>query len=216
MNNKKILLNKLFPCPPSKKYCNLQIDNESVSYITTPINAELISTIIESLIPKNISHFDITIFDGTACVGGDSITFGKFFGKVIAVEIDIYKYNMLVNNIKEYELENIITINDDCIKILKTMNNIDIVYIDPPWGGKYYKDNSKLRLSIGGMYIDELVNMIFNKELVASNVKMIVFKLPKNYDLYTFYELTKSPKITIMMFELFKMIVVICNRFEYT
>ena len=79
MTNKFIILNKLFPRPPDNHYENLMIDYESVSYITTPTTTDLIIAIIESHLPFDVCKEELTIFDGTACVGGDTIAFGKHF-----------------------------------------------------------------------------------------------------------------------------------------
>ena len=210
MNNKKLILNKLFPCPPNNNYDNLMIDAESVSYITTPYNSEIIVGIIDSLIPKNVLRNDITILDGTACVGGDSISFGKMFGNVISSEINIKRYKMLMNNLNVFQLFNFITVNDYFINIIKRINNIDIVYLDPPWGGKNYKYQNNLRLQISNIYIDDLINMIFEK----NTIKMIVLKLPKNYDFYNLYKLTKKPDITIIMYELYKMMIIVFTKYD--
>jgi len=202
------------------------IDDESVSYITTPVNSDLITAIIDSHIPDNISRSDINVFDGTACVGGDSISFGKSFGSVVASEIDETRYHMLVNNLLEYELYNVVPVNTDCIKLYKRLNFIDIMYFDPPWGGKQYKNGNNLRLSIGSMYIDELVNDIFNdkqKYNVAfseektsplsfkedNRVKLVALKLPKNYDLKSLYDNTDQHNLTLYLYELHKMYIVI-------
>ena len=236
--NKKIILNKLFPCPPSKNYNMLMIDDDSVSYITTPINSEIISTIIESLLPKNINSSDITIMDGTACVGGDSIAFGQIFGTVISSEIDSDRYKMLVNNLKVFELYNVIPVNDDCLKIFYRINFIDIMYFDPPWGGKSYKNENYIRLCIGDLFIDEIVNIIFNNNTVdntvdntadntvdntladttikiKSDVKMVIFKLPKNYDIQGLYQKTKSNNIIMLMYELSKILIVVFKKTDY-
>jgi 16S rRNA G966 N2-methylase RsmD len=212
-NNKRIVVEKLFPCPPNKNYNRLMIDNECVSFITTPINSELITTIIESLIPEHIPNSEITILDGTACVGGDSISFGKIFGTVIASEIDKKRYEMLVNNLKVFELHNVVAINDDSLTLCKKLNFIDIMYFDPPWGGHGYKDFSNIRLSIGNTYIDDLVNIILNDS--RSNVKMIVFKLPKNYDLQQLYLATKRNNVVMILYELNKMFIIIFKHIDY-
>ncbi len=214
MSYKKIIINKLFSCPPSKNYNNLMIDMESVSYISTPIISEIICSIIETHIPMQISNNDVTIFDATACVGGDTITFANTFGTVIAIEKDKKRYEMLINNLKEFELFNVVAINDDCLKIYKKINFIDIIYIDPPWGGHDYKYKKNLRLSIGEKYIDEIVNDVFN-EVTRSNIKMIVLKLPKNYNLYEMYNNTKTKNATIYMYELTKMNVIVYKKNDY-
>jgi predicted RNA methylase len=217
--NKKVIINKLFPCPPHKNYNNLLIDDDSISYITTPINADTITQIINSLIPGSMSRSELTILDATACVGGDSIAFGQLFGTVISSEIDKTRYNMLVNNLKEYDLSNVIPINDDCLKIINRINFIDIMYFDPPWGGKSYKNDNLLRLSIGDLFIDEIVNIIFNINMsdinIRSDVKMVIFKLPKNYDIFNLYQMTKSPDIIMSMYELSKMIIIVFKKSDF-
>lgn len=214
MNHKKIILNKLFPCPPSKKYDNLMIDNETISYITTPINSDTIAAIIRSHIPKNIALNNITIMDATACVGGDTIAFANSFGNVIAIEIDRMRFMMLTNNLKEFELFNVVPINGNCIEFYKKINCVDIIYFDPPWGGKKYKEQQNLRFNIGDMFIDEIINDIFSGN-IRSHINMIVFKLPINYDLHNLYMRTKRDDITIYMHQLNKMNIIVYKKNDY-
>lgn len=208
--NKRIIINKLFPPTPSGSYKELMIDDETMTYITTPYNSEIITAIIESHIPIDVDLQDVSILDGTACVGGDSIAFGKIFGCVVAIEIKKYTYDMLVNNLLQYELYNVIPINEDCLKIFNRLNFIDIVYFDPPWGGKDYKNNNKLRLSIGDKYVDEVVNEVLNS--TKNNVKLIVLKLPKNYDLKELYDLTKYNDVNYKLYELTKMYILVIEK----
>jgi len=186
------------------------IDDDSVSYITTPANSDMIIAIIDSHIPNHISRSDITVFDGTACVGGDSISFGRSFGSVVASEIDETRYGMLVNNLLEYELYNVVPVNADCIKLCKRLNFIDIMYFDPPWGGKQYKNSQNLRLTISDVYIDDLVNSVFDEtDKHRSDVQMVALKLPKNYDLKSLYDNIKYQSVTMYLYELHKMYIVI-------
>jgi hypothetical protein len=215
-NRKRIIFDKLFPCPPNKNYNKLMIDDASVSYITTPTNSEIITEIIISLIPKNIAYSDVTILDGTACVGGDTVSFGKIFGTVIASEIEVQRYKMLVNNLRVFELQNVVPVNEDCLKIYKKINFIDIMYFDPPWGN-HYKNGKNLRLSIGNLYIDELVNSILNNDPldnIRSYVKMIVLKLPKNYDIQKLYNMTKHNNVVMLQYELQKLFIIVFKRKE--
>lgn len=213
MHHKKIIFNKLFPLPPSKNYHNLMIDDAAVSYITTPSNSELITAIIDSHIPNHIMRSDITVFDGTACVGGDTITFGRIFGTVIAAEIDETRYRMLTNNLLEFELYNVVPINSDCIKLYKRINFIDIMYFDPPWGGRHYKSENNLRLMIGDIYIDELVDNIFDDtDQLQSNVQLVVLKLPKNYDLKILYDKIKHHSVIIYLYELHKINIAVIKK----
>lgn len=204
----KIFKDKLFPLPPSNSYHNIHIDHESIAYITTPYYTTTITNIIRANIPSNIIHNDITVFDGTACVGGDTIAFGNIFGTVISVEIDKKRFDMLKNNIEEYGLYNVVPINDNCISILKKINFIDIVYLDPPWGGKNYKSVDNIRLSISDTYIDIIINDIVNNNIRAK-VKLIVLKLPKNYNIKQLYDLTKNVNIQILQYVLQKMLIIV-------
>jgi 16S rRNA G966 N2-methylase RsmD len=214
MYQKKIIKNKLFPCPPDNNYENLMIDMESTSYVSTPYVSSVITGIIESLIPGHIALDKLTIFDGTACVGGDTIALGRTFGSVIAAEIDETRYNMLVNNLNEFKLWNVIPINDDSLNLLYKINFIDVMYFDPPWGGKIYKYKNNLRLKIGDMYLDQIVNHVFDGK-VKSDVKMIVLKLPKNYNLYELYKKTNKSFITMYLYELNKMLIVVFKKNDY-
>jgi 16S rRNA G966 N2-methylase RsmD len=231
-NHKRIAFDILFPLPPSRHYKNLMIDDEAVTFVTTPQNSEIISVIIDSQIPKHIQRSDLTILDGTACVGGDSISFGKNFGSVVATEIDHDRFKMLVNNLKEYDLSNVVALNDDCTKIYKRLNFIDIMYFDPPWGGKSYKNEKKLQLSLSNIPIEDIIISIFNKDdhghtnssnpsnlinpTVRSDVKMVVFKLPKNYDLYHMYCKTKRSDTTMYLYELNKMNIILIKKNSFS
>jgi hypothetical protein len=191
------------------------IDQDSVSYITSPLNSDIITTIIESHIPENIFPEDLCLFDATACVGGDTITFAKIFGTVIAAEIRKDRCDMLINNLNEFELYNVIPVNEDCLKIYEKINFIDIMYFDPPWGGRNYKDEKELKLSIGTVNIEDIINNIFIGH-IRSDVKIVALKLPKNYNLLDLYEKTKRDDVTIYLYELQKMLIVIYKKNNYS
>ncbi|AYV77591.1 MAG: putative RNA methylase [Dasosvirus sp.] len=206
---KKIYFDKLFPLLPDHKYSKLEIDPESVQYITTPANATIITSIIEINLPTNLLPCETTILDGTAGVGGDTISFGQTFGTVIATEINFKRYCMLQNNISVYNLYNVIPINKDCLQILDKINNnhIDVIYLDPPWGGSKYKQSEKLRLSFGDRSLEDTILHILQK--FTGKVKLIVLKLPKNYDLENLYRYTKNNHYTVYLYELKKMIILL-------
>ena len=79
------IINKIFP-----KIINnnlLQYDEVGLWSITLPEDANIISTIIYSLIGYS------TIFDATAGIGGNTISFSNYFKKVIAIENNINRFN---------------------------------------------------------------------------------------------------------------------------
>lgn len=183
----------------------LLIDNESLCYISFKKDADKITSIIKLLLKKiNIAPNKIIITDATAGVGGNSISFARNFKKVNSIEIDYTRYNYLTNNIKLYKLTNVVFYNADCISILHDIKS-DVVYFDPPWGGKNYKLVTNLRLSISGLPLENICIDLFTK-----NIRMIVLKLPNNYDMPYLYN--QLCCYDIHLFPLKKMkIVVILN-----
>jgi 16S rRNA G966 N2-methylase RsmD len=213
IQKRNIILNKLFHAPPNNNYRKLKIDLECMSYITTPQDSDQIVAIINSNLNSNN---DICIFDGTGGVGGDAIAFGRNFNTVITTEIDQHRFDMLVNNVLVFELYNVISLNCSCLDIMEKINFIDVAYFDPPWGGKTYKKFEKLRLKIGDLYIDEIVNRLFDPQITRSNIKMIVFKLPNNYDLESLYKNTKHNQLTVLMYQLNKMMIIVFKKHFYS
>ena len=189
------------------------IDRESISYITTPHNAITIGWIIRLNLGDDIGPQEVTILDATSGVGGDTIVFGRSFGKVIGCELDEKRFNMLKNNVSIYNLQNVKVFNEDCLKLIFDLNFLDVVYMDPPWGGKTYKDENSLRLSIGDRSIESIVVDLLDskKSKSASKLREIVFKLPKNYDLKYLYDETRNTakNTTLLMYELEKMLILV-------
>lgn len=203
----KIDLKRLFPEPPDKNY-DFKIDGESVSYITTPANSNLITKIIQrqcgDVFPK-INN--LVLFDGTAGVGGDTISFCHNFKNVVAIEKNKDRFEMLNHNLKKFQLDNVITENGDSLEIIKKLSNIDIVYFDPPWGGSGYKKFDKINLKISNIELYDIVRDIFENE----KIKLIVFKIPKNYDLENIYDKLKDDFI-LSIARLSKMLILMINR----
>jgi predicted RNA methylase len=231
-DNEFIIKNKISRIFPQLKntnnYLKLMIDEESFSFITIREIAELISKIIcYHLIKYNINPQKIKIIDYTAGVGGNVISFGKYFNYTHAVEIDKTRANYLLNNINIYNLKNIKVINDSAINF----NNNDmieinpnVIFIDPPWGGILYRNNDLLKLTLGDIPIEELIIDIFDKyyTIVTSPTnsysnRLIVLKLPKNYDIEYFYNYiknntnTKPYIICSYLYILNKMLILVCE-----
>lgn len=172
----------------------LQIDDESIFYITKPFESNKIIQFISYHI-DNLN--DKIIVDLTGGVGGDSINFSKVFKQVISIESDYNRYLQLKNNIEVYNADNIICINGDSTKLVDKIANYDVLYIDPPWGGRNYKKYDKLRLKFGDYDLETFILNCFNKNKSLSEEikevkdekikitvpKVIVLKLPYNYDI---------------------------------
>ena len=186
------MLNKLFPNIDFEK---IQYDKEGLYSITNYNEADNIS----KLIINNFNNKEnLKILDGTGGLGGNTISFSKFFKNVTSIEINKNRYKMLTNNINLYKLNNIKLINDDSTKFLMlNKDEYDIIFFDPPWGGPDYKKNKNLRLKIGENNLSDL------PEKISLTNKLLVFKLPFNYDFDEFsnynYKLYKINKYYILI-----------------
>jgi len=149
----------------------LQYDEEGLYSISRPEDANEISEIIKDY----IGHDDLRILDATAGLGGNTISFSKYFKYVKSIELEKNRYDMLVDNVGLYKLTNVELINDNCIDHLKD-DSFDIYFFDPPWGGPDYKSQQNLDLTLGGMGLHNILKLI-------SKDKIVVFKVPFNYNL---------------------------------
>lgn len=188
-----IILERLFPFIEKSKLTNLKIDKESISYITTPVTAKYITSIITEY-SKQCNFTIESILDCTGCIGGDTIALGKAFNSVQSIEIDTERCEMLQNNVNIYELKNVTVVNECCIDYIKKSVSSDVIYIDPPWGGSNYKNNEVTKLSIGNITIEEFTLGLFNGMFSEGCPKLLAMKLPKNYDYSYFCKIVNENK----------------------
>mmetsp|Transcript_7129 Transcript_7129/g.10620 ORF Transcript_7129/g.10620 Transcript_7129/m.10620 type:complete len:270 (-) Transcript_7129:246-1055(-) len=121
---------------------------------------------------------DTIIFDGMSCVGGNTISFAKYFNRVLSNEFDKSRYDMLIHNVRDViGLDNVVYFNDSILTLALTQS-YDVLFLDPEWGGPDYKHKKNLRLHIG----DEPVEDFCSRVLQGTSVSMIALKLPVNYD----------------------------------
>lgn len=199
---------RLFPYLDDRRRLNkIKIDEDSIHYISLKEVASKITIIIKYQLEKIGITENVHITDATAGVGGNVISFGKEFSIVNAIEIDELRYEYLINNINVYELKNVNTFNDDCRIILPKIKKHDVVFIDPPWGGKDYKNHEKLTLSLSNTPLETLCNNLLDETKNICCPSIIVLKLPTNYDLYYLYDMVNSK--TIYLHELKKMLIVV-------
>jgi hypothetical protein len=187
----------------------LRIDEDGMMFATWACDSvDITQQIIKRMKKYNMEPSDITIVDATACTGGDTMTFCDTFGKVIPIELAKDKYNMMVHNLSVYGFTNAYPINDDCVKIIKDIEvPINICMLDPPWGGKSYKEKEKLQLSLSDMSLEDVVIMFFE---LKKELKLITLKLPNNYDFDMLRE--KLHMCTIEIYPLKKMQIVFLER----
>ena len=241
INDEKFYINnkiaRIFPILKNfNNFSKIKIDDDSFCYITIREIAEIISKIIcYHLLEYNLNPQKSIIIDYTSGVGGNVLSFCKFFKSVYAIELDELRADYLKNNIAVYGFKNITVINGCALEFnnneMITLNP-NIIFIDPPWGGSNYKNNENLSLSLGLIQLEELVIDITRKfsnyyeEIVNLNPKeknnnynnkFIILKLPKNYNIEHFYNYVKvnnnfvNYNINIYLYILNKMIVLVCE-----
>jgi len=168
-----------------KKGYKLQADKEAMYSITQSGIAQQISNDIKRIFPRINKNSIIT--DLTACVGGNTINFAKNFKFVNAIEIDDEKFKMLINNASAIGVsDNINFINNDGTVFVKELIH-DVVFIDPPWGGVYYKSNNVINLMLNDRFIEDI---IINDIMDTTNY--IVIKVPVNFDINNFNSKIKN------------------------
>ncbi len=178
------------------KATKLKIDKDSIHLISARNYAKEISKIIDYNLKRiNIDPKNATITDATAGVGGNTLSFAMFFNKINAIEIDKKRYEYLKNNTEVFNLNNINFFNDDSIKILNTFENHDVVFIDPPWGGKNYKKHKSLKLKLSKVPLEILVNCIFDSSWMKKVPSLVVLKLPTNYNILHLFRNVYSNRI---------------------
>lgn len=183
-------------------YSKILYTTEAISYMTKRTIAEIISSIIHyhlRIIKDDMNN--ITITDATAGIGGNTFSFAQWFKQVNAVECKSETYKLLKNNIDIYNYTNVDCICADYTKIFNQLTQ-DVIFIDPPWGGKTYKQILKNKLMLSGYHLG-----IFCKMLIETMTSLIVLKLPLNFDFDYFYEELNTNMLitTIKMHKLDKM-----------
>ena len=227
-NNRNIFKIKklIFPPIDNHKLTNILIDDESFKFITFHNIAQEITDIImvnltdfpcptadiefwkNKLLKERMKELVIT--EMTAGVGGNVLNFAKYFKYVNAIEINELRYKYLNNNIKIYQYDNVNCYHSDALILLLDHDDLnqDIIFFDPPWGGKDYKLYNNLKLTFNNSPIEN----ICKKLLMRKTNKMLVLKLPNNYD-FLFFE-NELCMYRISRHKLYKMTIVIVKNYD--
>lgn len=180
---------------------------------------------INDIIYKHNMTNDILIIDGTTSIGGNFLHFIKKFKYNIGIELNKERFIKLNENIKKidniqqngklydkpyhYTLNGnkIITINTSILdnklqeKIFKLYKDTKIcIFLDPPWGGKEYKNYDKIVFGLDNIPLKTIINNIREKKKDV----MFCIKLPTNY----FLESLEGIPYNIYTFK--KFIVIYC------
>uniref|UniRef100_A0A6C0CTX7 Trimethylguanosine synthase n=1 Tax=viral metagenome TaxID=1070528 RepID=A0A6C0CTX7_9ZZZZ len=163
-----------------EKRRQLKLDDEAFYSVTDQYTADRISKDILRVIP------DLQIItDATACIGGNTYSFSKYFHKVNAIEVDFLRYQYLQHNIKVLETSNVDIYLSDLLIACHRLYQ-DLIFIDPPWGGPEYKSKEVVDLFISEVELSEVC------EHIKDTSKYIALKVPTNFNEKQFVEKTHS------------------------
>mmetsp|Transcript_21726 Transcript_21726/g.42698 ORF Transcript_21726/g.42698 Transcript_21726/m.42698 type:complete len:497 (+) Transcript_21726:1-1491(+) len=190
----------------------IQMDEVATFSVTSMTVAETISQALLSL--DGISPNSV-ITDATACVGGNAISFLRYFALVNAVELDETRCRMLRHNLglcleherlkqetkhkfikfggeidEEAEEQaqgqppcelpsifgNLQIYMGDCLQVCPQLRQ-DILFLDPPWGGKQYRKRDKVVLYISKKPLSEICKFL------GKYTRYLAIKVPFNADL---------------------------------
>ncbi len=173
-------LNYFFENIPFEKRSQMELDEAASFSITRSDLSDQMSTIIINTL-KKYEIDNPVILDGLACVGGNTISFSKYFSKVFAVELDKVRFEMLHHNVQTVlKIQNVYIYNQCLLKFTNTNNlKFHALFLDPEWGGPSYKSHRRLKLSIGRVPVETFCVRMFNKN---PELRVIALKLPLNYD----------------------------------
>ena len=170
---------KMFPYKKDLDYKKLQLSNIGIYSIFYPNSGDEVAKIIRSYIPGKKA----TITDATSNMGGAIFAFSNYFDKINGVEIVPMHCDILENNIKQYGIKNKVDIH--CADYLDVADKLeqDVVFFDPPWGGKSYKSLKLMNMYLDSIPINQIIKSILPKSIVA-------IRVPFNYDFKRLFELS--------------------------
>jgi hypothetical protein len=196
--------NFFFSAVPPELRKDLQLDQEAMYSVTNQRDADSMSKILLAHIEKVYQKFPSSdkdkdkgkrwiITDGTACVGGNVISFAKYFDGVNAVEIDQIRFDMLARNV------GVLGLDEDNKVQLYQGNYVegyrelrqDIIFMDPPWGGPSMMSLDRVRFPLGGVPLRDLCESFRD----AQCCKVVALKLSPNYDIKEFEELGRIQQV---------------------
>lgn len=172
----------------------LKITDKGLYSISKYQDAKWISEIINNFLKsKNVNINDQSIIDSTAGIGGNTISFSKYFKKVYAVEINNIHYDVLINNLEALSINNVETFFNNFLHIIDNISlKSNIFFLDPPWGGKSYKNFKYFNLKIGKLQIYSIINLLYDK-----NLKYVILKAPFNLNLSPIYANIKYENMNV-------------------
>lgn len=176
-------LHKYFPSICKEKRALLQYDEIGLYSISPPKNAYIITTFVT----RHFKDSNVIVTDAMAGLGGNMMSFANHLYHVNAIECDVERFKHLVSNINLYSIANVVCLNVDYLTVMHKIKQ-HVIFMDPPWGGKNYKETDNMIIEINDIPLHEICKDIYDNKLCL----LLLLKLPLNYDINSFSESIKE------------------------
>lgn len=192
----KYLLGKGTTKFSKREYNLLKFNHEGQVSVTAARLAKIIDECI-ALLP-NLPH-DITVTDGTACCGGNVMSFmcHKRFKHVNAIEINAQTFELLCHNVNitrrlRHGTANVALINESYNHVMHKLKQ-DLVFLDPPWGiqEKNHPTRGPMDLHLEKTSIVKIVNQLHERR-DTSGTRYVVLKVDIDFDVEKFKKLAND------------------------
>lgn len=179
---------RYFPFKNKVDYSRLKISKIGRYSISKASQADQISMHIANHIDRlHLGHpSSMSIVDATAGIGGNTLSFMRYFHQVVAIEKDPIHFHMLKNNMAVYnftESAALRMVNADFTHIYREFPG-SVYFIDPPWNSdeEWYSRKKDLMLFLSDTPIYHVVNLLFS----LSTTRLVNLKVPHNFDFNLF------------------------------
>jgi tRNA G26 N,N-dimethylase Trm1 len=181
------LIDRTFPTVKGVDKRKLLMTNVGVYSVSKTMASDALVKLIKSYFTSE----EIVVTDATGNVGSDSIMLALNFKHVNSIEMSPDQYKVLTHNVNVYGLQDKMSLhNGDSMIVLNELDQ-DVIYIDAPWGGVNYKEETSMSLFMSGKELSEIYQEY--KHLC----KIMIFKVPKNYNFTRFMQNSTSNRISI-------------------
>jgi len=175
--NKKLF----FPDQEGLDKTKLKLTNIGVYSIVQKSTTDKILEVIKKRFKKTNN---LILTDANGGMGGIAIHLHSYFKTIKIVEVVKSHQKVIEQNLEGYQIKNYKLYKNNYLDIMNKLKQ-DIIFFDPPWGGVDYKKFSSLKLGLDN--ID--MSCIIKKLLENNKAKMIILRIPSNFDIYNFKKL---------------------------
>lgn len=145
---------------------------------------------------------EIVAIDLTASVGGLTLSFAKTFNRCIAIEIDAHRAALCQENMATHACHNVHVRCQDSVEVMPLLGHefseqVKVIIIDPPWGGKYYKREKDKQIMMGKWTMVQVIERIYQSMKPA----LIGMRMPVDFHCEVFLENLRNGKVAFQLLE---------------